>query len=1016
MDKTTDQLLMKEYLKTNKMMNNPNAIIKCCLIYFSLLLLADFCDANSQVHPYTVPSSSWEEKFGNHRAVISVEDSSEVVELDLTWRRHDRSPETKQFLIINAQNGDTIRNIYRLAVNNEKCHLAFGPVLKSGIYYFYYLPYKVQKGDGFYGKDYSKPEQLPESGWVKHNQIESKSKNTSYPVARVIEIQSRSAFDSFYPMEIIPLAAEKAIFLAKHTEDFILFPEDRRFPIRMNDEIPLKWVQSGPTKYFESESALNEYYAFQVGLYASRKSIENVKISFSELKGINFSLDTSVFTCFNSGGIDPYGEKFEKKITVKQGDVQALWMGIDLPENIPSGNYRATVTISADNVQPQQVEVRLKVNNQILADRGDNEPWRHSRLRWLNSTLGIDDEPTKPYKPIESIGKNSFNLTGKTITLGDSGFPASLKVGNSEILARAIQLVVESGNSTENSSKAENIQLIKNQKGKITRVWENHSSNFDLKGVGEIESDGYFHYKVELTAKSELVINDIRLEIPLNTNYAQYMMGMGLPGTSLPENHEAKWNGPYDSFWIGDTQAGLWCELRGSSYHGPLLNLFHPAPPASWDNNGEGGFKITRNGNETNVIVYTGKRQLSAGEKLTFEWAMLITPVKEINLRSQFTDRYYHNGSAPMPSDDDMAKGIKIVNLHHANNYNPHINYPFIAVDSMKWFVNQLHGKGQKVKIYYTIRELTDYTTELWALRSLGNEILGAGKGGGYPWLREHLIDNYYPQWYQWFPDKSADASIVNAPGDSRWYNYYIEGLAWLVKNVDIDGLYLDDVSYDRRTVKRIRKVLDNIKPGCLIDLHSNTGFSKGPATQYAEYFPYIDKLWFGESFMYSQMSPENWLVEVSGIPFGLMGDMLHGGGNRWLGTLFGMTVRYPWFTEGVNCDPRPVWKIWDEFGMAQSTMTGFWDDSCPIKTTNDKVKVTVFRNQNNFLLAIGNWNDNAATFSLRFDWKALGIEPEQCKLFAPNIEDFQKESTFKVNQQFTLEPKKGWLIYLKTN
>ncbi len=53
-------------------------------------------------------------------------------------------------------------------------------------------------------------------------------------------------------------------------------------------------------------------------------------------------------------------------------------------------------------------------------------------------------------------------------------------------------------------------------------------------------------------------------------------------------------------------------------------------------------------------------------------------------------------------------------------------------------------------------------------------------------------------------------------PGDSRWYNYYIEGLAWLVKNVDIDGLYLDDVTYDRRTVKRIRKVLDNEKPGCL--------------------------------------------------------------------------------------------------------------------------------------------------------------------------------------------------------
>ncbi|MCY2950753.1 MAG: DUF6067 family protein, partial [Planctomycetota bacterium] len=86
-------------------------------------------------------------------------------------------------------------------------------------------------------------------------------------------------------------------------------------------------------------------------------------------------------------------------------------------------------------------------------------------------------------------------------------------------------------------------------------------------------------------------------------------------------------------------------------------------------------------------------------------------------------------------------------------------------------------------------------------------------------------------------------------------------------QNVQIDGLYLDDVSYDRRTLKRMRKVLDRNRPGSMIDLHSNTAFSIGPANQYAEFFPYIDRLWFGESFNYNAMSPDAWLVEVSGIP-----------------------------------------------------------------------------------------------------------------------------------------------------
>jgi hypothetical protein len=332
----------------------------------------------------------------------------------------------------------------------------------------------------------------------------------------------------------------------------------------------------------------------------------------------------------------------------------------------------------------------------------------------------------------------------------------------------------------------------------------------------------------------------------------------------------------------------------------------------------------------------------------------------------------------------------------------------------MKWFVKQLHDKGQKVKIYYTIRELTNYTTEIWALRSLGNEILGEGRGGGYPWLREHLIDGYRPQWYQYFPDKSADASIVNAPGDSRWYNYYIEGLAWLVKNVDIDGLYLDDVSYDRRTVKRIRKVMDNIKPGCLLDLHSNTGFSKGPATKYAEYFPFVDKLWFGESFRYDEMPAENWLIEVSGIPFGLMGDMLQGGGNRWRGMVYGMTVRHPWTTEGVLCDPRPVWKIWDEFGIESSIMSGYWEKDCPVITNNPDVHATVYQKDGVSLIAVASWNEQPCSFIFRFDWKALGIDPAKAVLAAPIIKDFQQQGRFNPGDAIPIEPGKGWLLYLR--
>jgi len=45
------------------------------------------------------------------------------------------------------------------------------------------------------------------------------------------------------------------------------------------------------------------------------------------------------------------------------------------------------------------------------------------------------------------------------------------------------------------------------------------------------------------------------------------------------------------------------------------------------------------------------------------------------------------------------------------------------------------------------------------------------------------------------------------------------------------------------------------------------------------------------------------------------------------------MTVRHPWTTEGVTCDPRPVWEIWDKFGIENSTMKGYWEKDCPLST-----------------------------------------------------------------------------------
>lgn len=983
-------------------------------------------------YKYDIASTPWAESLGNHRAVIQIDKPTDVAALNFEWRRPDKEVDQRRMLIINAQTGDTISNVRRIEINNDRCRLQFGPVVNAGTYYFYYLPYQVQPGGGFYGLNYIKPEKAADSEWL------NKAAKVRSPLEAVItNVESRTAFDTFFPMEVAATDNELATYKTKQKTSLYVFPEDRRFPIRMRSKLPLKWLDMKQGQSFEGEAAPNEYYALQIGVWAANGNINKISYTASDLKGGSQSIPASAITCLNTEGINPYGQAFKREVNVASGMVQPLWFGIDLPSDIAADEYNGTITISDENGDKAIISLHLVVKGTPLADRGDSETWRYSRLRWFNSTLGIDDTPIKPYTPM-SLDGTTLSCLGRQVSIDTSTLlPAQIDSWNNNILESPIRFVIETTEGIKNLTAMPEID--EQTEGHISGSWKAEDNDIILSCKARMEFDGWAEYVYTIKPKTEVHVKDIRLVIPMKNEVASYFMGAGLPGQDTPKEYDGKWDAPektvnnfgvsiptnkkqnwmwpFDSFWIGNTHAGLHCELRGSTYNGPLLNLYRPAYPTSWYNEGKGGFTVRRGEKATEVTAYSGERTLEAGKDMTFDFAFIITPVKELDVRAQFVNRYYHNGQNPIPNDSDLQKGIKIINVHHANSLNPFINYPFLSVDKMRNFTDEWHGKGCKVKMYYTLRELTTAMTELWALRSLDTEILRGGNGGGYPWCREHLVSDYTPQWYQHFAHGeagiAADAALLTSESNSRLYNYYVEGLRWIVKNLHIDGLYLDDVSFDRRILKRMRRAMESVKPGCIIDLHSNTGFSIGPANQYTEFFPYVDKVWFGESFQYDKMSPANWITECSGIPFGLTGDMLQAGGNKWLGMQYGMTVRDPWKTEGIVCDPTIVWKVWDDFGIADAQMIGFWEKDVPVTASDNDVKVTVYKKQGKTLLSIGNYTDAVKKIHLNIDWKALGLNPKKTTITAPALRAFQDATTFKKDEEISVKPRQGWLIYL---
>jgi len=965
-----------------------------------------------------IPSTPlWEESFGNHRLDLVVDSPSEAVLLDYDWRRHDRNIDNVMFLIVNAETGDTVRNIRRDIVTDERVSLVFGPVDKAGEYHFYYLPFKVLAGFGDNPGSYLPVESAPSEEWL------SKIPE-DIPVAKVTGYEARTPFDTFYPMEFIAKKSEKEAYAATSDRPWLVFPEDREHPARMMDNIPERWLSIPQGQGFEGTARPNEYYAFQIAVWASKAPVQGLGYEATDLKSGGNVIPSSAVTCFNLEGVDAYGNPFTKNVDVPQGGVQPLWFGVDIPESQAKGTYEGSITVTDSDGSRTEVPVCIHVRGKAIADRGDSEPWRHSRLRWLNSTMGSEDVPTARYEPVTLDGR-TIGVLGRSIEVDPStALPRSISSWGKEVLASPVRFTVVTSKGEKTLSGTPVFE--EKTDGHASLAWKAADDEISLECLARFDFDGWMEYSYKLKAAKDLKVRNVTLDIPVADSVGREFMGFGYHAQKTPSSCDGGWDAPegddtlwpFDSFWIGCADAGIQCELKGSSYSGPMLNLYHPEYPPSWYNGGKGGFKVRKHKGDATVSTYSGDFSMAAGEEKDFVFSMIVTPVKELDMAGQFTNRYFHDSGSPFPSDEDLESGIRLVNVHHANAVNPYINYPFIAVDTMRTFIQKLHDKGCKVKIYYTLRELSSAAVELWAFRSLGTELIDTGPGTGYSWLQEHLVDGYFRQWYHHFDFykpgmPTSDAAIKTSAGDSRLYNYYVEGLSWLVRNVGIDGLYLDDVSYDRRTLKRIRRVLEGNKEGCVIDLHSNTWFSRGPSLQYTEFFPYLDKLWFGEGYEYDSMTPEEFLVESSGIPFGLTGDMLNHGGNRWLGMQYGMTLRLPWYTDGDNCDPRPMWKLWDSFGIADSHMTGFWSDHPLVRTTDDDVKATIYiKDDGSALISLGNYSSEEKTVKIFLD-RSL-TKNGSLRMEAPGIENFQEAGSWEIWESLRIPAKKGKILLVK--
>jgi hypothetical protein len=868
------------------------------------------------------------------------------------------------------------------------------------------------------------------------------------PRARTTRIQSVDRFHSFFPMEVAATAGETAAFMVGARDGWRVVPEHRDRPVRMRWLIPRHWaptaeeppvetdggrgeissVRASPASgsegagsadpAFMSQVLRNEAFSFQIALVAGEEPLEDVRVSF---QGFPPTWLESL-TCFNCGGVDEKGVRFTKVLNVPAGTVQPLWVGLHIPPDQGPGPVEGTVVVSSQDRGSKRVQVRLEVQPGRADDGGAAEPQLQTRLEWLNSTLGNDpDYLIDPYLPVSVDGSrpdstHDLSILGRRVLLGPQGLPAQIFSSFTPELTRLAQVpepVLARPLALEVMTPGEHLEVFQTRPYAVSDVargrseWTATSTSdyLDMTVEGALEYDGMLDLKITLVALSDAAVDDIGVPVSLRPEAAVYMLGLGRKGGRRPASLDWKWavENHQEGVWLGNVHKGLQWVLRDENYVRPLnTNFYRNQPlnmPPSWFNGGLGGIQIVeesgpgQSGEEITAVTaynYSGPRTLLEGDTLHFNLRMLITPFKPVDTRSHFNTRFVHQY---VPVDSVVAWGGTVVNIHHANEINPYINYPFYNLDLQSAYIDEAHDKGIKVKLYNTIRELTYKAHELFPLRSLGYEVLNDGDGGGHSWLQEHLEGDYHSAWHAWRVD---DAAILDK-GTSRWTNYYVEGINWLARNQHIDGLYLDDIAFSRETVKRLVTVLHQNRPQVVIDLHSANQFNArdgftNSAMLYMEHFPFISRLWFGEYFEYD-LDPDYWMTEVSGLPFGLMGEMLQDGGHPYRGMLYGMTAR-----KYGQVDPRPVWSMMDRFGIAESEMLGYWLEDTPVTTGHPQVLATTYRKAGSALLALASWSGEDQTLALTVNWEALGLDPNQVQAFAPEVLGLQQEAAIDLS------------------
>ncbi|MCK5700718.1 MAG: hypothetical protein KAI29_06180, partial [Cyclobacteriaceae bacterium] len=92
----------------------------------------------------------------------------------------------------------------------------------------------------------------------------------------------------------------------------------------------------------------------------------------------------------------------------------------------------------------------------------------------------------------------------------------------------------------------------------------------------------------------------------------------------------------------------------------------------------------------------------------------------------------------------------------------------------------------------------------------------------------------------------------------------------------------------------------------------------------------------------------------------------------------------------------------------------GYWDKQSPVNADNSLIRATLYKGQEESIIAVANWDDKDQQCTISIDWEKLGFSSNSYTIEQPFIKNYQKKENINSLKKLKIPGGKGFLMVIK--